>query len=145
MMAVARSTRLLTIWFALGVLIAHTLITACVPAPLLLLSQHDHLVIGKVSAEQWAAHMQWHLHELNHHYTPTQPDPAVATGNTGIILSVEGCDMNALQAFYVTVRGTTPQIEGPGNIIAITPLPPLLEAHGHAAPLRVPCPPPRLL
>lgn len=144
-MTVARPIRRLTSWFALWVLIAHTFITACVPAPLLLLSQHDHIVIGKVSAEAWVAHMQWHLREINHHYTPTKPDPAVAMGSAGTILSVEGCDMNALQAFYVTVRGTMPQPATPESLIKSKQVPTLPEASGRAAPLQVPCPPPRFI
>jgi len=104
---VAGSLRRWAAGFAVWVLLAHTLVTACVPAPLLLLSQHDHVVIGKISARQWAAHLQWHLHEVNHHFIPTEPDPSVPTRDTGTILSVAGCDMNALQAFYVTMRGTT--------------------------------------
>jgi len=140
---VAGSLRRWAAGFAVWVLLAHTLVTACVPAPLLLLSQHDHVVIGKISARQWAAHLQWHLHEVNHHFIPTEPDPSVPTRDTGTILSVAGCDMNALQAFYVTVRGTTPQSAAPAIAVTQAQLAPWLEAEGQSALLRVPCPPPR--
>lgn len=135
--------RILLAWFAPLVLIAHTLITACVPAPILLLAQHAHIVIGKISPEAWVAHTQWHLKQVNGHFEQAEPD-VLAAPVTGKIISAKGCDLQALQAYYAALRGA-PQRLWLGVDWAVTgerpdPPAPCL----HSPDLSVPHPPPRL-
>jgi hypothetical protein len=140
-MLLVRKVPVVLMWL---ILIAHSVMTACVPVQMLLLSQHDHIVIGKISAEQWVAHQQWHLRQVNGHFVSGQPDPTPVSEG-GRIISTPGCGMGMMQAFYVTVRGPQPRTKLKlGWVVtgdAHPPLaPPIQSAH-----LPVPHPPPRSL
>lgn len=134
--------RILFAWFAPLVLIAHVLITACVPAPILLLSQHEHIIIGEISPEAWVAHTQWHLKQINGHFVQAQPDVPTAP-DTSKIISARGCDLQALQAYYTALRGALQRVHLGVDWAVTGERPNLPTPHLQAPNLPVPHPPPR--
>jgi hypothetical protein len=129
------------IWFAPLVLIVHTLVTAFVPAPILLLSQHEHIVIGKISAEAWIAHNRWHLKQVNGHFVQDESEtPVVSTGN---IISAKGCDLQALQAYYAALRGALHPTSLDAGLVLCDQHPEPAAPHLQPPDLLVPHPPPR--
>lgn len=130
-------------WVAPLILLAHTLITACVSPAVLLLSQHDHWVIGKVSAEQWVAHTQWHLKQLNGHYTLDPATAAASPTTTGTILAAKGCEMQAMQAFYSTLRSVPAPLQGWSDLIVVGHVPRADRVQRFTRELHVPLRPPR--
>lgn len=66
--------------FGLTILLAHAVITAFVPAGILLLTGHNHIALGIVTDSDWRAHEQAHLRmatvtvdEYDHHTHPATP------------------------------------------------------------------------
>ncbi len=132
------------VYLAPLILLAHTLITACVSPSVLLLSQHEHWVIGKVSAAQWAAHTQWHLKQINGHFinsTTQAASDSVLT--TGTIISAKGCDMQTLQAFYAALRSLPAAVWCGGDDVVVGNAPNLPQSQARLRALPVPLPPPR--
>ena len=132
--------RFLLAWFAPLMLLAHTLVTACVPAPILLLSQHDHITIGKISSEDWIAHTQWHLKQVNGHFEQAQPDAPTQ----GKIISAKGCDLQALQSYYAALRGVLQRAQCNLDWVTTGEYPSLPHPLAHTFDASVPYPPPRL-
>ena len=135
--------RILLAWFAPLVLMAHTLVTACVPAPILLLSQHEHLFIGEISSEAWVAHTQWHLQQINGHFEQAQPDIATAPV-TGKIISAKGCDLQALQAYYTALRGAPQRMRVGADWVVAGERAEMPAPRLQTPDLSVPHPPPRI-
>jgi hypothetical protein len=81
---------------SVAVLVLHALVTALAPAELLLLSDHDHVVLGTVTPEQWAEHLQFHLQQARDYLAGIHVHaPGIDHHTTGAqIISLPWCDMS---------------------------------------------------
>jgi hypothetical protein len=77
-----------------AVLILHAVLLAIAPAELMLLADHDHILLGFVTPAQWQEHLLLHLRQardlLAGIHTPDPSQPA----SSPQIISVSGCGMS---------------------------------------------------
>jgi len=78
------------------VLLAHAALLAVGPPPVVFLANHDHVVIGSVTAEQWRAHVQFHLQQSGSHYLSVGVSGAPVSPHQPRITSLPGCGYDAL-------------------------------------------------
>jgi hypothetical protein len=110
----------------------------------LLLGQHEHIIIGKISAEDWVAHTRWHLKQINSHFVQQANPIKAPVPAKGKIISAKGCDLQAVQAYYAALRGAPQPTVMETRWLAVGKCPNAPRPIRFAPPLGVPHPPPRV-
>ncbi len=144
--------RRLFAFFGLIILVAHMLLTAFVPVEILLLGNHDHIVLGSIFEDDWRVHERAHVqmavarHENDTHKSAASRSMLYDTlhQDAAHIVSVLGDDFNSLIARRGATQATLPQtplmLGGPYQYTPV-PCPPMIVSS--LLTLRVPHPPPR--
>ncbi len=78
------------------ILFAHAALFAFGPPPVVFLANHEHVVIGAVTAEQWRAHVQTHLRQAGSHYLSPGVLRLPLPADQPRITSLPGCSYDAL-------------------------------------------------
>ena len=88
-------------------LLAHAVLLAVGPAPVYFLANHDHAVIGSVTAEQWRLHVQFHLRQVDGHYRLPDASSSLNTPDRPRITSLAGCAYDMLSASARSLPATS--------------------------------------
>lgn len=77
-------------------LLVHAALFAFGPPPVVFLANHDHVVVGAVTAEQWRAHVEAHLRQAGSHYLSAGISRLPVPADQPRITTLPGCDYDAL-------------------------------------------------
>jgi hypothetical protein len=111
-----------------SVLILHALLMACVPQELLLLSNHDHVMLGHITPQEWQAHLKFHLQQAHDLIAGTHASTSAHAASDNEIISVVACDMS-VQSTSTLALAVLPCIVLP---IRMAPLAGAALSHPHA-------------
>ncbi len=78
------------------ILLLHAALFSFGPPPVVFLANHDHVVVGAVTADQWRAHVEAHLRQAGSHYVSSGLPHAPLPTDQPRITSLPGCGYDAL-------------------------------------------------
>ncbi|MCS7060584.1 MAG: hypothetical protein RMN25_05395 [Anaerolineae bacterium] len=125
-------------------LIAQAVLNALAPLPVVFLVNHDHVVVGSVTAEDWRAHVQLHLRLAGSHYFSAAQPRLPIPPDRPRIMSLPCRDYDALGVSTRAPVAAPPMHEVDANYflvsIGLVHLPRVIDLSPDLAPA---CPPPK--
>ncbi len=87
------------------ILLLHAALFAFGPPSAIFLANHEHVVVGVVTADQWRAHVEAHLRQAGSHYLSLGASHAPLQADQPRITSLPGCGYDALSVSVRALAG----------------------------------------